>query len=157
MRQLLGLTANPPCTQHGATHNGGKVLEMERVDKKSAQPSKSQASPISSFCCLCCIFEIERRGFVKKSPTACSLAVGCKPYRGEPSRPPGTAHILALGGSYVRQLLGLTANPPCTQHRATHNGGKILEMKKVNQNPHSHQKAKLRQFRLFAVCAVSLK
>ncbi|WP_425422247.1 hypothetical protein [Phaeodactylibacter xiamenensis] len=29
-------------------------------------------------------------------------------------------------------------------------------MKKVNQNPHSHQKAKLRQFRLFAVCAVYL-
>jgi hypothetical protein len=75
VRQLLGLTANPPCTQHRATHNGGKVLEMKRVNKESAQPSKSQALPVSSFCCLRCIFESERRGLVKKSPTACSLAV----------------------------------------------------------------------------------
>ena len=68
VRQLLGLTANPPCTQHRATHNGGKVLEMKRVDKKSAQPSKSQALLISSFCCLRCIFEIENRKGLSKNP-----------------------------------------------------------------------------------------
>ncbi len=80
------------------------------------------------------------------------VPVGCKPYRGEPSRPPGTAHILALGGSYVRQLLGLTANPPCTQHRATHNGGKVLEMKSVGKK--SAQSAKSQASPISSFCCL---
>ncbi|WP_044230330.1 hypothetical protein, partial [Phaeodactylibacter xiamenensis] len=47
-------------------------------------------------------------------------AVGCKPYRGEPPARPAL-RTSSPKGSYVRQCLGLIANPPCTQRSAADN------------------------------------
>jgi len=90
-----------------------------------------------------------------ESGTARSRAVGCKPLSGSPRAARHCAHLRCAAMS--ANATGCRQTRACSQQWLHTMGVASKRIKSGIKNPRRQQKARLRQIRLFAACAVYLK